>query len=428
MVVAHFPHSSRPFEDFVTALDSFHDEVQRVISGGQRDLVLMGDLNASVTDGDTDRRSSLLLSTLSKLDLTCFSHDTTGTRWAGGSRLDHVVYSDGFKMKMRPIGDPETFVYAEENFRWEVKEALGCDHVLLTHEILWGAEAGSMGSVTKGQSCRRQRYGRRTVSDPEAIQRAAMRMAGCGSQDAFALLVDAAQKATRPAPSIRYSDPPEIRRLCSDRSIQVDNNIRQAMSVEIYRKRRAARKQWKLSLVASAADGDWAARKALTQRPNKPSAFAGLVQTSGGMDEACEDVRNYYRAKFERPEVDGMGLLHGLDYADEPEITADELDVAISRLKTGKATGPTLVSAELLLQLYRATQGRMSLLKMVNDALSNPSDLPAELFLGQVLLFPKKKWITQPSQTRPIVLGDVFSKLMCTITSNRVLRLSLIHI
>ena len=86
-----------------------------------------------------------------------------------------------------------------------------------------------------------------------------------------------------------------------------------------------------------------------------------------------------------------------------------ELLDAVCRLKPGKATGLSLVSTEMLQEVMRSVQGPEVLLRLVNHALLHPEGIPDTALLGQVLLFPKAKWITHAKQTRPIVWEICFT-------------------
>ena len=105
VVVAHLPHSGRPFEDFEQAcMDLQHD--LRHYSMRRTPILLLGDMNVEIhSPEDASSRAVLLQSVLLDLDLLHFSADGAPT-WKE-RRIDHILYNNPFINISSTIG-PDT--------------------------------------------------------------------------------------------------------------------------------------------------------------------------------------------------------------------------------------------------------------------------------------------------------------------------------
>ncbi len=109
VVVAHLPHTGRPFEDFEQAcMDLQHD--LRPYSMRRTPILLLGDMNAEIHPlEDASPRAVFLHSVLLDLDLLHFSADGAPT-WEE-RRIDHILYNTPFIRMSSTIG-PDTCPWA----------------------------------------------------------------------------------------------------------------------------------------------------------------------------------------------------------------------------------------------------------------------------------------------------------------------------
>ena len=98
-----------------------------------------------------------------------------------------------------------------------------------------------------------------------------------------------------------------------------------------------------------------------------------------------------------------------------------EIAKGVVKLKPGKTSGISGISAELLQGLWALDEGKQMLSSFMNDLLME-AEHPADLHDSFVTLVPKIKNVTQPHQIRPINLVEVCHKLYCSLLLNRILR------
>ena len=134
VVCVHLPHSGRPLQDLIDASQSLQQDLQFHVDRSLP-IVLLGDLNVSLVGEGTDR-SHLVLSTLDAVGLHHFSHCTDPTRTPSPRRLDHIVYTDSFLLHCAPVSIHTALPWVAESYRWDAKECLGVDHVLIAHDVL----------------------------------------------------------------------------------------------------------------------------------------------------------------------------------------------------------------------------------------------------------------------------------------------------
>ena len=93
---------------------------------------------------------------------------------------------------------------------------------------------------------------------------------------------------------------------------------------------------------------------------------------------------------------------------------------AVSTMKAGKTTGMSKVSAELLKNLVALPFGLYLLTDLINTFLRDPDAANLHLADGWVILLPKKAWVTDAADFRPIVCGEVFTQLAAKLATARV--------
>ena len=92
----------------------------------------------------------------------------------------------------------------------------------------------------------------------------------------------------------------------------------------------------------------------------------------------------------------------------------------MGKLKSGKTTGMSRVSAELLKHLVGLSYGLLVLTDLLNMVLKDPAQANLHLAEGWVILLPKKSWVQDATDFRPIVCGEVFAKLAAKLATARV--------
>ena len=177
---------------------------------------------------------------------------------------------------------------------------------------------------------------------------------------------------------------------------------------------------WKKTLLDRASRGDWCARRLLQRKTNASTARVAnsLVQHFGSREDAVTHVKDYFVHKFASPSEPSM-CFTDLPCT-EPDFTQQEVCQAVLQMKTGKTTGMSHVSVELLRCLVALPLGLHALTSMLNAFLRDPSTCSVELAAGWVILLPKALWVHHAQQFRPIVCGEVFAKLAAKLATSRV--------
>ena len=104
----------------------------------------------------------------------------------------------------------------------------------------------------------------------------------------------------------------------------------------------------------------------------------------------------------------------------EPDFTEEEVCRTVLKMRTGKTTGMSKVSVELLRCLVALPLGLHALTLMLNSFLRDPTTANVELASGWVILLPKTLWVCHAKNFRPIVCGEVFAKLAAKLATDRV--------
>lgn len=392
VVVAHLPHSGRPFEDFEQAcMDLQHD--LRHYSMRRTPILLLGDMNVEIhSPDDASSRAVLLQSVLLDLDLLHFSADGAPT-WKE-RRIDHILYNNPFIHISSTIG-PDTCPWALVHVRPDIQTILGVDHALLLGETLLKSSLIAP-SLRQRRRSLQHRPCRMYVHNPEPIQAFVYRHiveVQDNPSGVYASLTDFVPKCSLPLQPKRYVDPQHIKELCRLRSLCVCPATRKDYSFQIFKLRDAARKAWRKSLVQEAANGNWASRKLLQQRRPLQTAVRPLLDKHQGDRAAvAHSVQQHFQEKFSTPD-DGDALEHYLHGLPDSEclFTPEEVIRAVGALKPNKTTGISRISVSLLQHLVQAEFGLHLLCTMLNAFLTDLTMLPTCLATGWVIGHPRAK-------------------------------------
>ena len=238
IVCAHLPHSGRPLHDLEDALQSMQEDLQYAVDR-LMPLVLMGDLNVSLVDSVTDR-SHLVRSTLDGLGLHHFSHCADPTRHPSPRRLDHIVYSASFLSSCEQVSADAHLPWVAECYRWDAKDGLGVDHVLVSHDLLVQVRV----PVSGRRHVQFRPVGKYQVLGRDPLIRGIQdfhRHCRQDGFDSFQSLVHLASQSTRKTVRESYKDNALIKDLCRVRSVTADPAERCELSRNIFALRKGDR-------------------------------------------------------------------------------------------------------------------------------------------------------------------------------------------
>ena len=241
------------------------------------------------------------------------------------------------------------------------------------------------------------------------------------------LLKDIQRTACYRTPTQKYRDPPEVKQLCKLRRESLDHERTHMLTKTILAKRAAARIEWLRQLESRAAEGDPQAIRYLRQRQRQYGDYGPLLRTAGSPEEAADAVRTRFRDLF-MPDTrdDDIQLVESLlqelqclsDRSTCNPFTNDEVSSAVLRLKTGRVSGMSGVSAELMLALWADSTGRRVVMSFLNSLLCE-DDAPPELNDSFVTLVPKVSHVASAQQLRPINLVETVHKMYCFLITQR---------
>lgn len=409
-------------DDFMAALATLETDLSPFARRGHP-LILLGDFNVDLAL-DAGERCVALKAFLRALGLTFFSADRCPT-WRH-RRLDYVVCNRLVVDRCCGIGDPLVCPWAVVTVCTEAQRALGVDHGLLLHELLLshvhGVPVGRVGRAAR-RAAFLDRPCKMRVCNPFLLQQQVYAYLDAASSndgpDPHCFLSHCAATCCAPALVFRYQDSPGLRALCRARSLSSDPAERRRLSFEIHVCRKAEKKRWKLSVLAAASAGDWRARRFLQRKAHQTSLVAqGLANRFGSREAAVSHVKAHFDERFGRQH--GPPLSFQLLPDTEPDFTCAEVASAVGTLKAGKTTGMSKVSAELLKHLVGLPFGLYLLTELLNAFLRDPGTANLHLADGWVILLPKKAWVTDAADFRPIVCGEVFTKLAAKLATARV--------
>ena len=232
-------------------------------------------------------------------------------------------------------------------------------------------------------------------------------------------LADCPLRCSSRAAPLRFQDSLALKELCRTRSLSLcgDAQQRRALPLSIHVRRRGEMRRrgcgrrpcWTVPLVGIGAQGGCCSVNLIPPLPE-------LLFRS--REAAVTHVKDYYVHKFASPSEPLMCFTN-LPCA-EPDFTQQEVSHAVLQMKTGKTTGMSHVSVELLRCLVARLLGLHALTAMLNAFLWDPLTCSVELAAGWVILLPKTLWVNHAQQFRPIVCGEAFAKLAAKLATCRV--------
>ncbi|CAE7335627.1 pol [Symbiodinium natans] len=234
------------------------------------------------------------------------------------------------------------------------------------------------------------------------------------NQDSISELCQKA--ATRP-PNLRYSDSPRIQELIAERKSCMCPEKRALLMKQIRETRTADKAQHKTDLLQRARQGDRRAISFLRRSAAGASFEGGYVAARGGLQQAAEELADFYRHKYAREDAEPDPVrVHAASVAPPPApITHEDLVACIQEMKRGVSGGLDGVTYEGLLQIaLMDTQHKLA--GYLTDILQGRLALPSSWSHGKITLMPKVSQPQGAKDLRPICLtpclGKVFSKIL----------------
>eukprot|EP00439_Symbiodinium_sp_Y106_P015486 s535_g2.t1 len=220
-----------------------------------------------------------------------------------------------------------------------------------------------------------------------------------------------AQQCTKAVPGHGYRDPVEVRQAFKRAKITGTSASWKAA----LKSRREARKQWEWDRLIRASQGEWHSFKAL--RPRRQEGWDVGFAEAQSIDPH-RAVHQHLAEVYSGTEVGEAEPWTG----DVRAFDVDELRVAMSQLKRGKAVGADLTSTELLQGLVQVEGGESHLLEWFNRILATQR-VPSQWNEPVMVMLPKIRAPKAARDLRPIAMGSAVSKLFSRLLLNRALPL-----
>ena len=110
-------------------------------------------------------------------------------------------------------------------------------------------------------------------------------------------------------PSLRYSDPPEVKELIRQRK-SLTGEARTCKMQQIRKARETAQVAHKQNLLDKAREGDRAAMAHMRRSAAASLSEGSYVQRAGGHTAAVRDLKAFYAAKFSSRDPNSLEPLH----------------------------------------------------------------------------------------------------------------------
>ena len=285
------------------------------------------------------------------------------------------MYTDSFLLHCAPVSIHTALPWVAESYRWDAKECLGVDHVLIAHDVLVKTTFEFFGPPRRCERFRR--VGKYYISDLEMLIQGVQhfhRDSGEQSFNSIQCLAQVAARSTRKVFPSSYQDSAAIKNLCRVRSVTADSMERQRLSREIFLQRKECRKQWRQDLWYRASCGDWKARQALQRPTRKSGGLQHLVSATGSVQSAVESLRHFFASRFSgRPPLDPTALPWSSS-AVSTEILpgVPEIQQHVVKLQQGKTTGISGVSNDFLHSVMQVPGGADALQRALHALFSRP--------------------------------------------------------
>eukprot|EP00439_Symbiodinium_sp_Y106_P033697 s5109_g4.t1 len=410
----HFPHrdnSVQYYEDCLYELEQFISNM-----GARTPCIIGGDWNAEPGDD----RFAMLEASLGPKGFTRFGSDKP--TWHGRFTHSNLDY---FYVNMHELKRPSSHAEPDIKHDEEAAGALQCDHDILSLSLYCiHHHSKSKRKPRKRNRCRKWAVSSEALAardiDPAWF-------AGKNSAEQSEILKNLASSCSVPRPSFKYKDPESIKQLCRQRHLTSDPSLRQQLSQQILSQRREAREEWLRDLMRRAASGDYGAIGYLKQRSQPKVSYDRFFQDNGGKAKATSAVQSRAKHLFEadQQEVDCTNAwaakLHARALAGSPApvpFTQCEVRRAVDKLKRGKTSGMSGVSAEFVKALASDDEGMQVLTAHLNGLLLS-GDIPSDYNEAFVTFIAKCQHVSRPKDLRPINLLETINKVFMSMLTHR---------
>ena len=151
----------------------------------------------------------------------------------------------------------------------------------------------------------------------------------------------------------------------------------------------------------------------------KANSKTGCIKSKDGStimekDKKLERWSEYISELFDDDRNEDLTLQ---DIPEGPEIMREEVENTIKNMKTGKATGPDMISTEMMQALEGIELDAIT--KMLNT-IYDTGEIPKEMLQSIFIVLPKKQGATECEQHRTIRLMSHMTKILLRIIMKRI--------
>ena len=402
----HLPHHHQPVSNYSAATYELRQLLQRT---QHLPTLVVGDWNATPQQEHMDEQALIL--TCLEAEAQLKFHLPEQPTWKHRV-YDFIGITPAFERCIAPSSLP-TYPLIVEG----MDSLLPSDHKMITWETTFF-------QPRQRQGFRHKQHTGRWQVDTQRLQQS---LEHHPATPDWPHLCRLARRCQYRLPSRKFRDSPALKELCRARSATTNALHRASLSRHIIATRRAERTQWLSELHASASSGDTSAIAFLKATHKPTTNWSKLIAHSGSLQGAIHNVKNHFQEVFNNtplptrtadcsPHIDA--LLARMNLSEPTPLQAAELNLALTRLKLGKTSGPSGMSNEFLVALGNTSSGQSLLLPLLNAMLIH-GDIPPALLTGIACLLPKTPDATAASQIRPILLLEVLQKLFASILMRR---------
>ena len=421
VVSCHLPHADNSDESFQ---DSLRELVQLVAQNPRTPIILLGDFNCAPGSD----RAVELFSAMQNRGSKIFRTFQT-TRWGRCSEteIDYFICNKAFQHCTLA---EEGSIKASASPLSRIE--LGSDHCCISLTVaLQDPHAASVEPSLPRKRFHATNCKRWNVS-PGLLQQKLTEciddFKGADLHGQWEILTRTAKAVSFPRTSLKFIDSPMLKGLCLRRRMRINPEERAQITRQIIAMRHLEKTTWLQSLHQRSQQGDHQAIKYLRQRFAATKGDIGdFVKREGGLDHAAATLKQHYETLFgpEIPQDHRTAILQAeatfrarSEEKPSSAFTQHEIDLAMQRLKLNKTSGPSGISNEYLLSLWRCNEGRCMLVDFLNGLLCS-DELPRELHRAQVVLIPKLACISKPGDYRPTYLIESLHKVFSWLLVNR---------
>ncbi|KAK3784412.1 hypothetical protein RRG08_039413 [Elysia crispata] len=217
----------------------------------------------------------------------------------------------------------------------------------------------------------------------------------------------------------------EILELMEKRRLAKPNKVRhKEINKEIKRKCDQAKEKWLNEQCEEIETELYKEPKAMYKRiqeitGRKASSKTGCVKSKDGSiimekDKKLERWSEYISELFDDDRNEDLTLQ---DIPEGPEIMREEVENTIKNMKTGKATGPDMISTEMMQALEGIELDAIT--KMLNTK-CDTGEIPKEMLQSIFIVLPKKQGATECEQHRTISLMSHMTNILLRIIMKRI--------